>query len=78
MISVTEAKSRSWSYKMLCSGGVGEKKKEKSIDYKDSYFMVFFRDVVASLLNKGAVKIAILFLFFTYLVFMVLCLNIWC
>ena len=78
VMSETEASSRSWSYKILCSGGVSEKKKEKSIDYKDSYFMIFFRDVVARLLNKKSTKTFILFFFFTYLVFMVLCPIIWC
>jgi hypothetical protein len=53
---------------MFCSGGINHEDPFNSVDNVENGVMVFFRDYFAAALNMVSVKIAVLFLFFCYLV----------
>lgn len=53
---------------MFCVGGINPEDPHNPIDNVDNGVMVFFRDYVGAALNKVGVKMAVLFLFLSYLV----------
>jgi hypothetical protein len=60
--------SKGFFYKMLCVGGINPEDPHNPIDNVENGVMVFFRDYVGAALNKVGVKLAVLFLFLSYLV----------
>ncbi|GLH02013.1 Patched domain-containing protein 3 [Gryllus bimaculatus] len=58
---------KSWLYRIFCSGGVDPADPDNPVDNREHGIMVFFRDRVASLLNKWQVKALVLLVFAAYL-----------
>ncbi|GBP38539.1 Patched domain-containing protein 3 [Eumeta japonica] len=58
---------KSWLYRVMCSGGIDRADPDNPIDNKEHCIMAFFRDTMATWLNKGIIKGFILVVFLAYL-----------
>ncbi|XP_055600354.1 patched domain-containing protein 3 [Uranotaenia lowii] len=65
--SVAIKEKRTWLYRKLNTGGINRDDPDNPIDNKEHVLMKFFRDRVASVLNKGWVKALIILVFAAYL-----------
>ncbi|KXJ68711.1 hypothetical protein RP20_CCG002034 [Aedes albopictus] len=61
------SEKRSWLYRKLNTGGINRDDPDNPIDNKEHLLMKFFRDTVASILNKGWIKALIIVVFAAYL-----------
>uniref|UniRef100_A0A182SE08 Uncharacterized protein n=1 Tax=Anopheles maculatus TaxID=74869 RepID=A0A182SE08_9DIPT len=61
------AEKRSWLYRKLNTGGINRDDPDNAIDNREHVLMVFFRDTMARILNKGWTKTLILVIFAGYL-----------
>ncbi|KAK6620311.1 hypothetical protein RUM44_006712 [Polyplax serrata] len=62
------AVNRHWLYRAFCAGGINHEDPNNPIDNKEHMIMVFFKDHVATFLNKWQVKVMVLLAFAAYLV----------
>ena len=67
--SVAMRQSRSWWFLTFCTGGRNPKDPHNPLDNQEPSMMVFFRDVVATALNKPWVKFLVILTFLVYLGF---------
>ena len=59
--------NRSWLYRTFNTGGINPSDPDNPLDNKDHAGMAFFKDVVASIVNNGYMKVVILLVFAAYL-----------
>ncbi|KAH0954942.1 hypothetical protein HN011_012426 [Eciton burchellii] len=64
---LSKSSHRSWFYRALCSGGINPDDPHNPIDNPEHGCMTWFRDYLAAALNCRYVKIAVLFIFMSYL-----------
>ncbi|KAK7866832.1 hypothetical protein R5R35_006010 [Gryllus longicercus] len=67
VLPVSQCGKKSWLYRIFCSGGVDPADPDNPVDNREHGIMVFFRDRVASLLNKWQVKVLVILVFAAYL-----------
>lgn len=53
------AVNRHWLYRAFCAGGINHEDPNNPIDNKEHMIMVFFKDHVATFLNKWQVKVMV-------------------
>ncbi|KAJ8878629.1 hypothetical protein PR048_019212 [Dryococelus australis] len=58
---------RSWLYRIFCSGGINPDDPDNPLDNTEHGIMAFFRDTMASMINKWPVKVLIIAVFAAYL-----------
>jgi len=63
----SQAVTRSWPYRVFCSGGINAEDPWNPQDNKENGAMVFFRDVLGTWLNKPTSKALVLTIFLVYL-----------
>ncbi|XP_055316514.1 patched domain-containing protein 3 isoform X2 [Sitodiplosis mosellana] len=66
-VSVAIKENRSWFYRTFNTGGINPNDPDNPLDNKDHAGMAFFKDVVASIVNNGYMKVVILLVFAAYL-----------
>jgi len=64
----SQAGSRSWLYRVFCSGGINQQDPWNPKDNKENALMKFFRDGFATWLNRPGSKALVLTVFIVYLV----------
>lgn len=66
VISKSQSKGKGFFYNVFCAGGVNEKDPFNPKDNRENTFMVFFRDVFASVVNRVPIKVIVLIGFSAY------------
>lgn len=67
MVSISlSTEKRSWFYKKFVAGGIDRNSPDNEMDNKEHLLMKFFRDNVATIINKGWVKALIIVIFAAY------------
>lgn len=67
--SVAKRQGRSWLFMQFCTGGHDPNDPDHPLDNEPHFLMTFFRDVVASALNKPSIKVLVISVFLVYLAF---------